>query len=167
MSKRRKHDQPRDSFVVHSLAMRQSPAWKALPNHARRVLDRLEVEHMQHAGAENGALVCTYSDFEAAQIPYKAIAPAIRQCVALGFVEITHQGTPSVSEFRNPSKYRLTYVYGRQRKLADGTLTPQRTDEWRKIESDAQAISALESVAGVKSAQHVRRAKSGGIQRAA
>lgn len=111
MSRRRKQDKPRDSFVVHSLVMRQSAAWRALPDHARRVLDRLEQEHMLHAGAMNGRLYCTYRDFEAAGLPYKAIATAIRQCVALGFVEITHQGTPSISEVRNPSRYRLTYVY--------------------------------------------------------
>lgn len=66
---------------------------------------------MLHAGAMNGRLYCTYRDFEAAGLPYKAIATAIRQCVALGFVEITHQGTPSISEVRNPSRYRLTYLY--------------------------------------------------------
>jgi hypothetical protein len=44
--------------------MRSSPAWLALPDNARRVLDRLELEHMQHGGAENGVLVVTFDDFE-------------------------------------------------------------------------------------------------------
>jgi hypothetical protein len=34
------------AFVAHSLEMRSSPAWMALPDNARRVLDRLELEHM-------------------------------------------------------------------------------------------------------------------------
>ena len=121
---------------------------------------------MSHGGAMNGRLACTYRDFEAAGVPYKAIATAIRQCVALGFLEITHQGTPSISLHRNPSRYRLTYVYGRE-KLVDGTPMPQRTDEWNKIETEGEAIAALKAIEGLKSAQHVRRAKVGGVSRAA
>ena len=55
-----------EAFVAHSLDLRRSPAWRALPNNARRVLDRLELEHMDHGDAENGSLQCSYSDFEAA-----------------------------------------------------------------------------------------------------
>ena len=30
------------TFIAHSLELRASPAWRALPDNARRVLDRLE-----------------------------------------------------------------------------------------------------------------------------
>jgi hypothetical protein len=82
---KRKRNSILEAFVTHPLSLRLSPAWQALPNNARRILDRLEVEHMQHGGADNGHLPCTYADFEKAGVRRKSIALAIRQCVALGF----------------------------------------------------------------------------------
>ena len=57
---RRKNNQISGQFVAHSRELRELAAWRALPDNARRILDRLEVEHMRHGGAENGALPCTY-----------------------------------------------------------------------------------------------------------
>ena len=110
---RRKNNQLSGQFVAHSRELRESPAWRALPDNARRILDRLEVEHMRHGGAENGALPCTYSDFVAAGVRRASVSLAIRQCVALGFLEVTHRGGRSNAEYRNPSRYRLTYLNGR------------------------------------------------------
>jgi hypothetical protein len=166
MTKKRNKDPIKEAFVVHTLPMRRSSAWKALPDHARRVLARLEDEHMTHGGAANGRLCCTYKDFEAAGVPYKAIATAIRQCVALGFVEITHQGTPSNSEFRNPSRYRLTYLYGRK-VMVDGVPTSLRTDDWKGLTTAGQAIAALAAVTEMKSVPHVRRATTRKVRAAA
>lgn len=50
-------------FVPHTLRMLSSPAWRKLSGTSRRILDRLECEHMEHGGAENGRLPCTYADF--------------------------------------------------------------------------------------------------------
>ena len=35
--------------------MRESPAWHHLPDKARRILERLELEHMRHGGDSNAA----------------------------------------------------------------------------------------------------------------
>src|SRR5262245_55393238 len=102
-------------WVSNSREMRESPTWRVLPDRARRILDRLELEHMRHGGAENGALPCTYNDFEEAGVRRASVAKAIRQGVCLGFVEITHRGGRSISNIRRPSLYRLTYVVGRGR----------------------------------------------------
>jgi hypothetical protein len=61
-----------------------------------------------------------------------AIAPAIRELVALGFIEVTEHGAAGNAEFRRPSKFRLTY---RHAKGADG----DGTHEWRRITSKEQA----------------------------
>ena len=124
------------SFVSHSRDMRESPAWAALPDNARRVLDRLEVEHMRHGGAENGALQCPYTDFERAGIRRASVALAVRQCVALGFLAIERQGLRSRAEFRAPSVYRLTYLNGCGR-------SPLPTDNWRSVTKE-DAAAALE-----------------------
>ena len=63
MSRRRKGNGTLKNFVAHSRELRESAAWRALPDNARRVLDRLELEHMRHGGAANGRLVCTYYRF--------------------------------------------------------------------------------------------------------
>jgi hypothetical protein len=137
--------------------MRESPAWNALPENARRVLDRLELEHMRHGGSENGSLVCRYDDFELADIRRQSIALAIRQCVALGFIKITQQGRPGISDYRSPSKYRLTYVENRLGPNKKGAFL--KTDDWKRIKTDEMAKTALQQVASEKSEEHVRRAK--------
>jgi hypothetical protein len=154
-----------EAFVMHSLAMRESPAWNALPDNARRILDRLEVEHMSHGGAENGKLKCTYEQFEAAGIRRQSIARAIRQCVALGFVKITQQGRPSISDFRSPTLYCLTYVYNRMGPNRKDTHL--RTNDWRRIETEEEAQAALKKAAEEKSEHHVHKAKQGRVRREA
>jgi hypothetical protein len=44
--------------------MIKSPAWSVLSLSARRVLDRIEIEHADHGGNDNGRLPVTYDDFE-------------------------------------------------------------------------------------------------------
>lgn len=118
--------------------MRTSFAWKALPDNARRVLDLLEIVHMQHGGAENGKLVCTYDQFKVAGLRRASISRAIRQCVALGFLEITKKGYRRYGAYNQPSYYRLTYVLGQKHSLA-----PCPTHEWRAITSQQRATDEL------------------------
>jgi hypothetical protein len=119
-------------FAPHTIEMLRSPAWRVLSLSARRVLDRLEIELADHGGIDNGKLPVTYDDFVRYGIDRHAIAPAIREAVALGFAQITEAGRAGNAEFRRPSLYRLTY---RHTKTAP-------TDEWRKIgEDDAAAIA--------------------------
>ena len=141
-----------DQFVSHERGMRESIAWRSLPCNARLVLDRLELELMAHGGRDNGKLPCTYTDFEKAGIRRKSIALAIRQCEALGFIETTHKGSKSISNFRNPSLYRLTYIYGRE-------PNPPRTDDWKQIATQEVATAALKKAASTKSERHVQLAR--------
>ena len=89
--------------------MISSPAFCVLSLSARRVLDRLEVEMASHGGTDNGKLPVTFSDFRRYGIDYDAIAPAIREVVALGFVEVTKPGRAGNAEYRLPNIFRLTY----------------------------------------------------------
>jgi hypothetical protein len=136
MSAKRKRNYIAESWVAHSREMRESPAWRFLPDNARRVLDRLELEHMRHGGADNGNLVVTYTDFMRAGIRRQSIALAIRQCEGLGFLEVTQRGGQSISLHRWPSKYRLTYVNGTK-------TSPAPTHEWRRIKTDSEAKEVL------------------------
>jgi hypothetical protein len=134
------------NFIIHTLEMRESPAWRALPANARLVLDRLEVELMRHGGFENGNLAVPYSDFVKAGVRRNSIAPAIRQLVALGFIEVT-QGKRSLSYYRSCSLYRLTHVLSR-RTGEKHNIEP--TNEWRRIKSDEDAAAVLKVAADAR-----------------
>jgi hypothetical protein len=124
-----------EQFAPRTITMLKSPAYCALSLAARRFLDRLEIEHAAHGGRENGKLPLTYEHLMEYGIYRRGIAPAIREAVALGFVEVTQQGRASfTAEYRHPSKYRLTY-----RPTEDG----EQTDEWERIKTleDAEKIA--------------------------
>jgi hypothetical protein len=118
-------------FVAHRVDMLRSPAWCALSLSGRRVLDRIEIEHAAHGGADNGKLPVTYDDFEKYGIHRHAIGPAMREAVALGFIVITEAGRAGNAEFRKPNQFRLTYL--------NTTLAP--TDEWEHIKTDVEAAA--------------------------
>jgi hypothetical protein len=117
-------------FVAHQNDMLHSPAWCALSLSARRLLDRIEIELMGHGGADNGKLPVCYDDFEKYGIRRHAIRPAIREAVALGFLEVTEQGRAGNADFRRPNLFRLTYPY---------TTTAAPTHEWQRIKTDIEA----------------------------
>lgn len=133
------------AFIAHTLDMRRSPAWRALPDNARRVLDRLEVEHMQHAGTNNGQLVCTYNDFAKAGLRRASIPLAIRQATELGFLRITYLGGRAVADVRQPTRYRLTYPPGTSRLVRGSDVREEisPTNDWKFILTDEDAAAAL------------------------
>jgi len=120
-------------FAPRLIEMLESPAYRVLSLSARRVLDRVEIELAHHGGTDNGRLPVTYDDFERYGIDRHAIAPAIREAAALGFLEITERGRAGNAEFRSPSLYRLTYIGGWRK--ADNP-----TNEWRRIDTMDRAI---------------------------
>jgi hypothetical protein len=113
-------------FAARTIEMLESAAFRVLSLSARRVLDRLEIELAHHGGQDNGKLPVTFDHFQQYGMHRQAIAPGIRECVALGFVEITRVGRAGNAEFRASNLFRLTYKPTR----FDGA-----TDEWRKIET--------------------------------
>ncbi len=117
-------------FVGHLIQMLEAPAFRVLSLSAHRLLSRVEIEHAHHGGRDNGKLPVTYDDFENYGIDRHAIAPATREVVALGFLQVTEQGRAANAEYRTPNKFQLTY-------LATGSAGA--TDEWKRIETIEQA----------------------------
>ena len=91
--------------------MLESPPYRQLSLSARRVLDRLEIELAHHGGMDNGRLPVTFDDFQRYGIDRHAIAPAIRELVALGFIEITEHGRAGNADWRSPNRFRITYKH--------------------------------------------------------
>jgi len=112
-------------YVPHIRQLIEAPAWRTLSLSARRVLDRIELEHLRHGGKENGQLAVTFEQFVAFGIHRHAIAPAIREARALGFLKITSPGAAGNAEFRAPNRFKLTYL--------PSMGTNPATHEWRSI----------------------------------
>src|SRR5262249_42694909 len=86
----------------------KSPAFHVLSRNARRILDRIEIELIEHKGKDNGNLPVTYKDFVDFGVDRHAIAPASREIVALGLAKIK-RGRAGNAEFRRPNLHGLTY----------------------------------------------------------
>jgi hypothetical protein len=118
-----------EQFAPRPIRMLRSPAYCALSLSARRVLDRVEIEMADHGGTDNGKLPVTYDDFARYGIDRHAISPAIRETIALGFLEVTESGRAGNAEWRKPNLFRLTYRH----------TNYNPTHEWARIETDEQA----------------------------
>lgn len=117
-------DDTEGGWIAHRLHLVMSPAWRLAPIPLRRVLERLEIEHMRHAGKENGRLVVSYDQFVKFGVSRKAIRGALELGERLGLLEVrqTHEW---VGDVRPPNQYRLTYVPEKDRKAP--------TDEWASL----------------------------------
>jgi hypothetical protein len=122
----RRRNQIAGTFTALLTEMLKSPAWRVLSLSAHRVLDRVAIELRHHGGREGDGLCVTYDDFEKYGMDRHAIAPAIREVVALGFLRITREGRAGNSEFRRPTWYKLTFV---------NTVDGEPTHEWKRIKS--------------------------------
>ena len=136
--KRKERGSINGAFAWRLIEMLESPAYRVLSLSAHRAMARLEIELAQHGGKpeENGRLPCTYEHFAEFGLHRDAIAPAIRELVALGFVEITQRGSAGNAGFRQPALYRLTYRHWGSHK--------QTTDEWRRITTIDDAVIVAE-----------------------
>jgi hypothetical protein len=122
------------AFASHRVDMLNSPAWRVLSLSGRRVLDRVAIELAHHGGHIGDGLPVTFADFQNYGIERHAIAPAIREVVALGFLRIMRPGRAGNAEFRRATLYRPTYLQ---------SVDSEPTDEWRRITTliDAKAKS--------------------------
>jgi hypothetical protein len=101
------------------------------------------LEHMAHAGTENGNLVVTYADFVKFGIRREALRTAISKVSACGLVIITEKGRSSVGQDRWPSKYALGWL-----PLSDGAPALNRWKAWRVVRPGKPIHGNIESSTG-------------------
>jgi hypothetical protein len=139
MARKRRIGRIAGQFAPRMIEMLESPGYRVLGLSARRVIDRIEVELAHHGGRDNGKLPVTFADFEHYGIHREAIGPAIREAVALRFVEVTRAGRGGNSEFRVPNLFRLTFRH---------TEREDPTHDWRRITTTEQAVKLVRRARG-------------------
>jgi hypothetical protein len=111
----------------------ESPAFQALSLSGHRVLWRIQIEYCHHGGNENGKLPVTFRDFQKYGIHPGAIAPAIREVAALGFIRITQEGVASSDpQYRRPNMFALTHVQ---------TEKEPATNDWQRHKTIEDALA--------------------------
>lgn len=106
-------------FVMHRRDLLESCAWRVLTIQARRLLDRIELEHLRRGGKHNGNLKVSYNAFRDHGVGRRgSIVWAISQAEALGLIEVVHGGRGAANA------YRLTYL---------PSPAADATDEWRAV----------------------------------
>jgi len=148
---RRKRNQIDGQFNARLIEMMESPAYRVLSLSARRVLDRICIELAHHGGNDNGKLPVTYEQFVEYGVERQAIAPAIRELVALGFIEVTVKGRHSAGDVRWPNMFRLTCVNCKS--------TPNPSHEWRRIKTTEEARAIAQAARTAKDERAVRKSK--------
>jgi hypothetical protein len=126
-----------EQWASYPIAMLESPAYRVLSQGAHRVIARIAIELANHGGNDNGKLPVTKEQFIEYGLHNDAIAPAIREAEALGFIQITERGRGGNAEMRRPSLYRITFLNER------GSKAKPPTHEWQRIKTveDAEHIA--------------------------
>ena len=129
--RRRRTNHPPDGvpWIWHTVELLASPAWRAQSINCRRLIDFLEIEHLNHAGLENGSLLAPYSQLELFGIGRRFIFSAIGESERLGLVRVERGGRRGVV-LTEVNRFRLTYMWTRKKfnGIWDWTLP---TDEWK------------------------------------
>jgi len=88
--------------------MQRSYAWRVLSRAAHQCLSRIEIELADHGGNDIDELPVTFDDFVGYGVHRSAIAPALAELEALGFIDITQRGVAArAADNRRPNKFRL------------------------------------------------------------
>ena len=135
------------------IEMLESPAYRALSLSAHRVMSRIEIELGHHGGNDNDKLPATFIDFMEYGVDRAAVAPAIREAEALGFIRVTEHGRGGNREYRKPNLFGLTFAHGR-----DARSKPP-THEWRKIKTTKQALEIARAARAAKDSSAVARGR--------
>jgi hypothetical protein len=142
---KRKNNQIDGQFNARLITMLESPAYRVLSLSARMVLDRLFIELAHHGGNDNGKLPVTYEHFVEYGIHRHAIGPAIRELVALGFIEVTRKGKAGTGGHRYPSLFGIVCINSKS--------SPNPTHPWKRIKTIEEAKASAKKARSAKNAR--------------
>jgi hypothetical protein len=92
------------AWVWQTRDMLRSAKWQGLGINARRLIDFLMIENMNHGGKKNGFLLAPRDQLVTFGIGYRHITHAVEQADASGFVAV------KIGKGRRPSTFTLTWL---------------------------------------------------------
>jgi len=136
-----------ESWTALTKRLMESHAWRCMTLADRLVLDRLMLEHMYHAGKCNGALKCTYNDFEKHGVRRASIRESINRLCALGLIKRTRVGRRGYGDAKGEAaEYELTFYRTR---TENNNIVPPSHD-WMRFEN----MEAAQKAAGKRTKTH-------------
>jgi hypothetical protein len=120
------------AFVQLSIELLTSPAWRGRSINCGRFIEFLMIEHMHHAGRENGWLLAPYDQLVKFGITRRLIRATIEEAVERGLVAVVH-GIRRTFKDTSPSRYRLTFLPEKVVNAAGITYFAEPTNEWKRF----------------------------------
>jgi hypothetical protein len=100
-----------ESWQWFTIELLMSDAWRTAPIYTMRFVMRVVVEHLQHAGKENGNLTVTFDDCEDWGVDRKRIKHAQADAIRRGLVYRSQKGIASApGKGRRPHKFGLGWM---------------------------------------------------------
>jgi hypothetical protein len=88
----KKPNKTQQPFAMYPIEMLESPAWSVLSRAGHQFLSRIAIEQWKHGGKVAAGLPLTFEQLIEYGMNKDQIAPAQRECVALGLAKRTKQG---------------------------------------------------------------------------
>lgn len=120
-----------EPFVQLTRELLTSPAWRAMSINCSKLISFLMIDHMNHAGLENGNLRATYDQLVAFGLTRSHIASAITEAEYLRLIWVVRGGRWAGTN--RPSIFELTFVA----KQRPHPMFP--TDDWKKTTQEDAA----------------------------
>lgn len=136
---------PGEPWIWLTREFLRSPAYRSLGVNARRLLDFLHIEHMSHAGRENGKLPAPYDQLEEFGLSRRLIHEAIEELVAAGIVRVEQRGG-QFDGARTCSLFRLTLYPDHEGRAP--------TNEWKRVTAEQ-----IKAAAGTRKQKKLKRAE--------
>jgi hypothetical protein len=153
MAKKRGGISADQRWVFHTLELLCSPAWRGRSVNCMRLLEFLEIQHLQHGGYENGHLIATFDQLVAFGIGRRFISDTIAEAENRRLVVAEKHARLSLAK-SNPTTFRLTYLHTRAPNGKRLAIPP--TDEWKafaeKTESKCTKVNHRQTMKPQKSA---------------
>jgi hypothetical protein len=146
-----------EPFVMLHRTVINSFAWRALSESARKVIYRVILEWMAHAGKLSTDIPVTKEDFIEYGLHHNAIAPAQREACALGLLLLSTRGRAGNAEFRAPHKWALPFLKERGKYLGTDWQRYESLDEAKAAASKARAFKDTNAVTMGKRRAQINR----------
>jgi len=123
-------------FVWQTADLLTSIAYQAMSINARRVIDRIQIEHMDHAGLENGKLIVTHDDFKKFGVSRDFVGDAVDELAYLKLIKINIRGRAGEGT-GYANCFELTWLPPKGSYLCDDIwqgVTRKRVRAWKQSE---------------------------------